>query len=419
MCSAPFARGSTGPVEDAKAAYVGALEGRAVAGAAVALPRFAQHAAALQLGAGGVRQSACRCQQPGVAGGPVELAQPAEHDALVVGPGRLAVVGAAAGEAVVDQMVTVDHAAALEPRPLVLGPAQVRRVTGNAVVQGRGELEEQLVRDGVLVVLGLAPPDAAAAGAVPVGEHVVRVRTCGAEVAAVPGQVVSVDPGEAPPGRVVQVVVGEVAALRAEVLVVRVGDGVPIAAHAGDTDIVDDGGQRVGGGPPAVAAEQLGVPVVGHHQGGRRRGAPVAGGPGGTRPGGARERTTGRLAARAQRADALGVPVVHVVHLRAPAALSGRHGRVAEPAAVAPGPAAVFCAVLLLLVAGAAVAVGPPAHRVGVVEVKLDQATGQRGGDRDPVLRTPRRVAGVAGLDAESVGGRRSGDGERQRCHHQ
>jgi hypothetical protein len=54
--------------------------------------------------------------------------------------------------------------------------------------------------------------------------------------------------------------------------------------HTGEADVVDDGGQRVGRRPPAVAAEELGVPVEGHHQCGGRRGAPLAGVPGRTRP---------------------------------------------------------------------------------------------------------------------------------------
>src|SRR6202042_3863046 len=97
---------------------------------------------------------------------------------------------------------------------------------GDAVVQGGGELEEQLVGDRVLVLAVRAPAHPAAAGAVPVRVHVVGVGPRGGQVAAVAGGVVRVHPGQAPPAGVVEVAVGEVTALGAEVRVVGLGDRV-------------------------------------------------------------------------------------------------------------------------------------------------------------------------------------------------
>lgn len=414
------------PIELSQSSDIGALERGPVARATVVLAGFAQYAAGLQPDRGGVGQRAGGGQQAGVTCRPVQLGQRGQDDALVVGPGGLAVVGTGVVEAVADHPVGVDHAAVPEPVPAALRPFQVCGVAGGAVVQGRVELDEQLVGDGVLVVPVRAPPDSAAAGAVPVRVHVVRVDSRGVEVAAVAREVVGIDPEQAPPPGVVEVLVPELAALRVDVPGVGVGERVGVAAHPADPDVVGERGQRVGAGPPAVTAEEFAVPVVRHHQRGGGRRAPAVRVPGGPGPGSARDTAARRLPAGAQRSDPLGVPVVDVVHLGAPALPAGRHGRVAQAAAGRPGAAAVHGPVQPYPVARTAVGDGSPAHPVGVVEVQRDGPRGDSGGDGDAVTGAQCRVPGVAVLVAHLRGrchrggrhpGREEADGQHRQGH--
>src|SRR6185437_9479004 len=98
--------------------------------------------------------------------------------------------------------------------------------------------------------------------------------------------------------------------------------------------------------PPAGGREEPGAVVVQRHQRGRGGRAPGAGVPGGAGPRGAHDvGAVAGLAAGSEGTDAGGVPVVVVVHERAPAALAGRDRGVAQLAAGRPGAAAVERAV--------------------------------------------------------------------------
>src|SRR5580693_9856814 len=123
-----------------------------------------------------------------IAGDLEEGGQPAQDHALVVGPGGAAVVGACRGEPVVDQAAGTDEAAGVEPLPLSLGPAQVAVVTRCALMEQGREGQEQLVGDGVLVVPGRGPPQAATAGVVPGPCAVGEDGASRVQIAAVPRQ---------------------------------------------------------------------------------------------------------------------------------------------------------------------------------------------------------------------------------------
>src|SRR5580698_5285320 len=92
----------------------------------------------------------------------VQRGEPTEDDALVIGPGRLAVILARRGEAVVDEVRRVDEPAGVEPGQLFLSPLQVRRLVGYQVKAG-GQLQEEFVGDGVLIVVRGLPYEPAAA----------------------------------------------------------------------------------------------------------------------------------------------------------------------------------------------------------------------------------------------------------------
>ena len=96
----------------------------------------------------------------------------AEDHALVVGPGRAAVVRAGGGEPVVDQAGRADHAASVQPLPLPQRPVSVLLLAGYPGGEQRGEGEEQFVGDRVLVVPLLVPPQPAAAGVIPAAQAV-------------------------------------------------------------------------------------------------------------------------------------------------------------------------------------------------------------------------------------------------------
>ena len=110
-----------------------ALERRAVAGA-VRLAAVVEHAVAVEPRDRGGGDRLRRGQQPGVAGGPGQLDQALQDDALVVGVVRGAEAAVGDVEPVHDQ-VAVDQAAAVEPVPLGVGPAEVGGVAGDPVVQ--------------------------------------------------------------------------------------------------------------------------------------------------------------------------------------------------------------------------------------------------------------------------------------------
>src|ERR1700683_3018455 len=193
-------------------------------------------------------------QVSGLAGRLVQRGQPAEDHALVVGPGHAAVVLAPRGEAVIDQAAGSDEAAGMNPVPLPQRPAQVgATIVAAALMQPGGENQEQLVADRVLVPSVRVPPHATAAGAVPARHQVGEDRPGRRQVAVIAGEVVSGDPGKAPPA----------------VVVIEADDEVPVPprrGHEGPFDdsevslvasalyIADDRGQRVRGIPPACGA---------------------------------------------------------------------------------------------------------------------------------------------------------------------
>lgn len=175
-----------------------------------------------------------------VAGGAGQLGQAAEDDALVVGPGDAVVVVAAVVEAVVDEVLGVDHAAVLEPLPLVLGDLEVLLVAGDAVGERGGDGEVQLVGNGVYVGAVLVPVDAAVARPAEAGLHVLEDGDGGIEEKAVVGDVVGVDEAERPPALVIVVLVEKVleAALGKEVVVGAVVASLAAAVAQGAVDTV-------------------------------------------------------------------------------------------------------------------------------------------------------------------------------------
>ncbi len=89
--------------------------------AAVRLAPLEQHAVLGQVRDGGGGDIHRLVEERGVARGLGQLDEAAEDDALVVGPGLHPVVLAVVGEPVVDQVVSVDQPAVLEPIPLRIG----------------------------------------------------------------------------------------------------------------------------------------------------------------------------------------------------------------------------------------------------------------------------------------------------------
>src|ERR1700722_710012 len=142
-----------------------ALELRLVAVAAGRLARLGEDARRPgQAAQRRVRDELSRAQVALVAGELAQRGEPAEDHALVVGPGRAAVVRAPRGEPVVDQAVRPDHAAVAQPFPGAQRPVQVFRVLRHPLGQPRGERQEQIAGDRVLVTPVGVPPQPAAAG---------------------------------------------------------------------------------------------------------------------------------------------------------------------------------------------------------------------------------------------------------------
>lgn len=126
----------------------------------------------------------------------VELNEGAEDDALVVGPGILAVVDAVGCQAVVDGVIGVDHACVEEPGPLLLRGLDIGCAVcgGDAVCEMRRDGEEEFIGDGVDVGVGLRPVDAAVAVGWAAGGHLVEDADGGVEVGLFAGYVVGLDP---------------------------------------------------------------------------------------------------------------------------------------------------------------------------------------------------------------------------------
>jgi len=249
-----------------------ALELRAIAVAAGGLPL-----ARLGEDAGGHGQVAQRRRGDGfglievglVAGDLVQHGEPADDHALVVGPGRSAVVRAVRGQAVVDQADRADHAAGLEPPPFAQRPVEV--IAGRALMEttlmettlmkaARDE-QKQLVRDRVLVSLPAGPPQAAATRVVPAVRHPGEQPARHIEILHLAGQVVRRDPGQRPPAVVVVIQVAETRVGPLGPGERRLDDG-PVCVLTGPLAVLDHGGQRVGRVPPARGLPQPGPRVV-------------------------------------------------------------------------------------------------------------------------------------------------------------
>jgi len=186
-----------------------------------------------------------------VAGDLVQHGEPADDHALVVGPGRSAIVGAVGGQPVVDQAGRADHAAGREPLPFSQGPVEITAGgAGRALMQAARDEQEELVRYRVLVGLAARPPQAAAAHVVPAGCHPGEQRARQVQVLHLAGQVERCDPGQRPP---TVIVVIQVAETRVDPRgpAERGLDHVPVPALAGPLAVLDHRGQRVGGVPPA------------------------------------------------------------------------------------------------------------------------------------------------------------------------
>ena len=219
-----------------------------------------------------------------VAGELVQRGEPAEDHPLVVGPGDAAVVRARGGQAVVDQAARADQAAAVQPVPRPQRPVPVGRVARHPLGEPRGQRQEQLVGDRVLVPAVLVPPQPAPEGAVPAGQAVREDRPRGVEVALLAGQVAGGHPGERPPQVVVEVLVDEPGVPPSRPGE-RVPDDVQVGAVTGHLAVPDHRGERVGRVPPAGALPQPGAPRVPalQHAGPRPRRAAVVRAAGGGR----------------------------------------------------------------------------------------------------------------------------------------
>lgn len=92
-----------------------------------------------------------------VAGEAMQLSKPTQHDALVVTPRLKVVIPALAVQTVVDEMIWVDHAASLEPIPLIDGDALQGLVMRHAAGQRGSHRQVQLVGDGTDVLAIFVP----------------------------------------------------------------------------------------------------------------------------------------------------------------------------------------------------------------------------------------------------------------------
>src|SRR5580692_664794 len=121
--------------------------------------------------------------------------------------------------------------------------------------------QEEFVRYRVLVGLPAGPPQAAAARIVPAGRHPGEQPARHIEVPHLAGQVVRRDPGQRPPAVVVVIQVAESAVDPLGPGERRLDD-VPVSVLAGPLAVLDHGGQRIGGVPPARGPPQPGPRVV-------------------------------------------------------------------------------------------------------------------------------------------------------------
>src|SRR6185369_5259913 len=141
------------PVELIQVPHEDALELRLVAVAARAWPlaRLGQDARRYRQVAQRRHRDGFRLPEVGaVAGDVVQRGEPADDYALVVGPGRAAVVGAVGGQPVVDQAGRADQPAGAEPLPLAQRPVEITAGAaagvGRALMQAACGEQEQFVR---------------------------------------------------------------------------------------------------------------------------------------------------------------------------------------------------------------------------------------------------------------------------------
>jgi hypothetical protein len=133
-----------------------------------------------------------------------EFNQASENDTLVVGPHFLFVVLAGFDiEAVVYDVVLVDHAASLEPVPLACGPVGVVGLVWHPVGKMGCNAEEKFVGNGGVGLFLFVPPYATAGGVVACADHVIEDVVCCLQVLRGLGKVVHFDPGQRPPSFIV------------------------------------------------------------------------------------------------------------------------------------------------------------------------------------------------------------------------
>src|SRR3989442_12542062 len=101
----------------------------------------------------------------------VHVQQSAQDNALVVGPGGLTIVLAYAGQSIIDQVLGVNHAAFVKPRPLLLSPMQVAFI-GCTPIESCSNRQEEFVGNSVFIITFLGPPDAASTCHVPTSLHI-------------------------------------------------------------------------------------------------------------------------------------------------------------------------------------------------------------------------------------------------------
>ena len=108
-------------------------------------------------------------------------------------------------QGVIHQVLGIDHAAGFEPRPLVSGPIEIAAdpaVARRSLVQANGCQQEEFVGNGILVTMGLVPPNAPRAygvGRVPTNGEIAEDGLGHVQETGVAGEVVSAYPGVGPP----------------------------------------------------------------------------------------------------------------------------------------------------------------------------------------------------------------------------
>src|ERR1700733_13117699 len=93
----------------------------------------------------------------------------------------------------------------MEPFPFLISPIYVTSPhrSRSAVCQVRRHGKEQFNGHGVLVILGLGPPDSTAARIIPTRGHIGKDRFSHRKILSVSSEIISIDPSQSPPAFIV------------------------------------------------------------------------------------------------------------------------------------------------------------------------------------------------------------------------